>query len=172
MNRKTFPDFGKELQRPFDVHENCYDCAGFYDGCTAWPAAQDFTCGKFNRLPDVMPGTCGQRFPATSRKLAGSPYQDRDTQDKPAQAKRHPARSLSPHVPYPVSIPGPDGERRCGCGAILPKRKRCCAECRAKRKRQATESFKGRLVAVVAGSGVARKALPVASIGPGASENR
>jgi len=27
------PEFGKELKRGFEVHENCYDCADFYDGC-------------------------------------------------------------------------------------------------------------------------------------------
>jgi hypothetical protein len=33
-----FPDFGKELQGPFEVHENCYDCAALYDGCQGWRA--------------------------------------------------------------------------------------------------------------------------------------
>jgi hypothetical protein len=33
MQTRTFPDFGKELRRPFAVAEQCYDCAGFYDGC-------------------------------------------------------------------------------------------------------------------------------------------
>jgi hypothetical protein len=28
MNR--FPDFGKDLERGFEAHENCYDCATFY----------------------------------------------------------------------------------------------------------------------------------------------
>ena len=68
MNFERFPDFGKELRRPFEVHAACYDCADFYDGCEAWPASKRFTCGEYNRLPDVMPGMCGQRFPETRRR--------------------------------------------------------------------------------------------------------
>lgn len=33
MRTNKLPDFGKELRRPFEVHENCYDCVEFYDGC-------------------------------------------------------------------------------------------------------------------------------------------
>lgn len=66
---QRFPDFGKELKRPFPVHESCYDCAEFYDGCNAWPESKAFTCGKYNRLPDVMPGTCGQEFPETAKAI-------------------------------------------------------------------------------------------------------
>jgi hypothetical protein len=68
MNR--FPDFGKELQRGFEVHENCYDCAEFYGpghgvvGCNAWPAAKVFACADYLRLPDVgVNGQTGQEFP-------------------------------------------------------------------------------------------------------------
>ena len=64
----------------FEVHENCCDCAGFYDGCRAWPDSRPFDCHSFNRLPDVMPGTCGQRFPATSRKLACGMAKERQTE--------------------------------------------------------------------------------------------
>lgn len=53
---QRFFDFGKELRRPFEVHENCYDCAEFYDGCSAWPADRAFTCATYCRLPDIMPG--------------------------------------------------------------------------------------------------------------------
>jgi hypothetical protein len=61
-----FPDFGKELRRPFAVHENCYDCADFYDGCTGWRASREFDCHRYYRLPDVLPGTSGQTFPPPS----------------------------------------------------------------------------------------------------------
>jgi len=60
---RTFPDFGRELQRPFEVHEDCYDCAEFYYDCKGWRGSMDFACRDFNRLPDVLPGTCGQIFP-------------------------------------------------------------------------------------------------------------
>lgn len=60
---QRFPDLGKELRRPFSVHEHCYDCAAFYDGCEAWPAAKEFGCGHYQRLPDVMSGAFGQEFP-------------------------------------------------------------------------------------------------------------
>lgn len=63
MKFKGFPDFGKELRRPFEVRASCYTCADFYDGCEAWLAGKPLACGWYNRLPDVMPGTCGQRFP-------------------------------------------------------------------------------------------------------------
>ena len=59
---QRFPDFGKELRRPFAVHELCYDCAAFYDACPSWPAAKKFACRHFQPLPDVMPGTDGRRF--------------------------------------------------------------------------------------------------------------
>ena len=89
MRLARFPDFGRELRRPFAVHENCYDCAGFYDGCTAWPAARDFACRKYNPLPDVMPGTCGQRLPDTSHKLASAPIGGR-----PRRPARNQSRAL------------------------------------------------------------------------------
>lgn len=80
---QRFPDFGKELRRPFEVHEICYDCAEFYGpghgerGCDAWPANKPmFTpdhkhlmCLDFLRLPDVMPGEpTGQIFPPSRMK--------------------------------------------------------------------------------------------------------
>ena len=54
MPFKTFPEFGKELRRAFEVHENCYDCTEFYYGCEGWRASRVFACGNFNRLPDVI----------------------------------------------------------------------------------------------------------------------
>lgn len=64
---RTFPNFGKELKRPFTVHETCYDCAEFYDGCGAWPTEKTFACATYNRLPDVLPGSCGQIFPESAK---------------------------------------------------------------------------------------------------------
>ena len=66
---KRLTDLGKELDRPFEVAEECYDCNGFHNGCVAWPADRKFACHVYNPLPDVMPGEHGQRFPATFRKL-------------------------------------------------------------------------------------------------------
>ena len=56
MNTK-FPDFDKDIRRPFAVHEYCYDCAEFYHGCNAWPGSKSFDCADYYALPDVMPGT-------------------------------------------------------------------------------------------------------------------
>jgi hypothetical protein len=182
MGFNRFPDFGKELHRPFEVHENCYDCAGFYDGCPAWPANNDFACRKYHPLPDVPAGTWGQRFPATSRKLAAAPVGTKpegqpdqtptlpmSTPAKPrgevvSRAERPTRRVCSPS---PVARSGLDGERLCECGAVLPKRKRCCDECRARRLREAAERFKQRLGAVDASSGVLRNAHSLRSVAAG-----
>lgn len=51
-----------------EVHASCQDCADFFDGCEAWPAGKPFACTRYSRLPDVMPGTCGQRFPETRHR--------------------------------------------------------------------------------------------------------
>ncbi len=63
MNTKSLPGFDEKLSRPFPVHEYCYDCAESYHGCSAWPEKRPFDCADYYRLPDVMPGTCGQVFP-------------------------------------------------------------------------------------------------------------
>jgi len=94
MDRRL-TDFGKELDRPLEVHENCADCGGYYDGCPAWPAARDFACRIVTRLPDVMPGTCGQRFPVTSRKLPDD-YWTRAGAHKPDDGKDR-DNERSPH---------------------------------------------------------------------------
>jgi len=159
MNR--FPDFGQELRRPFEVHENCYDCAGFYDGCRAWPAAKAFACRIVQLLPDVPAGTCGQRFPATSRKLASVPAgSELEGQPGPVEhqtVKSEPSPTPEPEGdapapvestprirpahppeqtrrPSPTANRGPNGERLCQCGGLLPKRKRCCHTCRRERR--------------------------------------
>ncbi len=51
MQTRIFRDFGKELQQPFVVAEQCYGCAEFYDGCKAWPQSKAFACGRVNRRP-------------------------------------------------------------------------------------------------------------------------
>ncbi len=91
MKLNRFPDFGKEVRRPFEVHENCSDCAGFYDGCQGWPDSRPFDCHSVTRLPDVPAGTCGQRFPATVRKLAAIPE---DSEGRPGPDRtREPERA-------------------------------------------------------------------------------
>ena len=65
-----FPDFGKEMHRPFNVDERCYDCAEFYGpghgqpGCNAMPANPNARCLDYLRLPDVgVDGQTGQEIP-------------------------------------------------------------------------------------------------------------
>ncbi|MEN6336815.1 MAG: hypothetical protein ABFE01_21370, partial [Phycisphaerales bacterium] len=70
MRFSRFPDFGKELRRPFEVCEHCYDCVEFYGpghgevGCHAWPADRPFRCADYFPLPPVgIDGSTGQNFP-------------------------------------------------------------------------------------------------------------
>jgi len=135
---KRLTDFGKELDRPFEVHENCYDCAGFHDGCVGWPADKKFACRVYNPLPDVQPGTCGQKFPATARKLPDD-YWTRpgahkaDDGEKAKPAKRQPAPA-KPHRESPIALRTLDGQRMCACGAVIAKGRRCCERCKAERR--------------------------------------
>jgi len=165
MPFNTFPELGKELKRLFDVHENCYDCAGFYDGCRAWPASKDFACGKYNPLPDVPAGTCGQRFPATSRTLGAAPTDGKlerppETRSAPSIATRQLPRCQPKQArrQSPIATRALSGERLCECGATLPERKRCCDACRVSRRRETMRrrrsGEKRPSVAVDAGSGV------------------
>jgi len=170
---KTFPEFGKELRRPFEVHENCYDCARFYDGCEGWRASRDFECRGCNRLPDVLPGTCGQRFPATTRKLAAMPV-DMEPEGQPgadqmptlpmsapaqAQGEVAPRNGRTERPPErtrtqsPATSYGLDDERLCECGAALQRRKRCCETCRQERRKE-TMRRRRRSTAVDVGSGL------------------
>ncbi len=146
---QRFPDFGKELRRPFEVHEICYDCAEFYGpghgerGCDAWPAnrpiktpdGKHLLCLDFNRLPDVMPGEpTGQVFPPSRMNGRKTP---RERTSKPTIT---PA-ALKVSVPT-VAIREIDPKRQCACGRHLPKRRRYCDDCRERRKREATARFK------------------------------
>ena len=150
MNR--FPYFGKELRRPFEVHENCYDCASFYDGCKGWRASRDFECWDFNRLPDVMPGTCGQTFPP-SRRRARPELEPEPIEPEPAESRRPtapepdtasiPAIEACPGDPPTSrsSEPRQSGVRTCGCGADLPKGKRLCPTCRTEARRRTKRRY-------------------------------
>jgi len=150
------PEFGKELKRPFEVHENCYDCGEFYDACEGWRASKDFTCRDFNRLPDVgINGKLGQEFPPSRRRAPAEPKpveQDPPESSRPTVPEPDPASSPAIEVPRedspaeqspkqarqqsPAANPGPCGQRLCGCGVLLRKRERCCATCRAERRKQ------------------------------------
>ena len=151
MNTVRFPNFGRELQRPFDVAEPCYDCAEFYEGCNAWPASTwptsgPIPCADFNRLPDVLPGTCGQVFPPSrmgGRKEPRAVGSERPPEPAPAPetTARDGARTRRPS---PAATPGPDGERLCDCGTPLPKRRRCCNECRSQRREKTLSSRRSR----------------------------
>jgi len=51
-----FSDFGKEVRRSFDVHEFCYDCIRFVEGCKGWPARCTFACKKQKRYKRIRAG--------------------------------------------------------------------------------------------------------------------
>lgn len=126
---KRFPDFGKELRRPFAVHANCYDCAAFYEGCQGWRAAREFGCSHYQQLPDVMPGTCGQPWPENVF-VPTNPNTDREsTKQRPAPTK--------PKDPDKKA----NGARHCDCGEPMTKGKRCCDVCRAKRRRKTMRQY-------------------------------
>ena len=154
MRRATFQrfsNFGAELRRPFEVHEICYDCAEFYGpghgepGCDAWPAKKPMStadrkhlrCLDFNRLPDVMPGPpTGQAFPPSLMRGRRTP---RERKDEPAA----PRPKKPDRVPKPVPTTRL-GKRQCGCGRLLPPRRRFCDNCREARKREAKLRFEQR----------------------------
>jgi len=165
---KAFPDFGKELRRPFEVRAICYDCAEFYGPGDAWPANKPmFTADKkhlrcldFLPLPDVMPGTHGQVFPPSRMKGRKTPRerQDNGTPPRPAQKAQTPKRAAQQIDP----------KRRCACGSHLPVRRRYCDACRERRRREARDRFEqkhpGRLHRV---SGVPQNAPQGLSDAPG-----
>ncbi len=181
------PDFGRELRRPFNVDERCYDCAELYHGCNARPENPSSRCADYFPLPTVgVNGQTGQEIPPSRmggrkdprvRSATGgptpapahtaSPPAHRRTPAKPEPTpepvEQDPADSRQPaapgpdsetppaidtppsdrpaaqptrktHQPYPVALRGLAGERSCGCGAVLPKRKRCCERCRLQRR--------------------------------------
>jgi hypothetical protein len=148
----TIRKFGKELQPAFEVHENCYNCADFYAGCTGWQVSRDFDCRRYCRLPDVLPGTSGQRFPASHRK-APVDRALRSSERQAAESSRPPAREPDVETPPLVDVPPkntpisqpdkpvkPPG-RICGCGVPLPKGKRLCDGCRVEARRQTKRQY-------------------------------
>jgi len=132
MSAGRFHDFGRELKRPCILHDNCYDCAMFYDDCNGWRASRDFACQDCHRLPDVgIDGRTGQEFPPSRQHaLAGS---------------------------LPTIRPGQAGEpraRTCDCGTPLAKGKRLCSSCRTENRRRTLRQYmqtyrKRRCLAVV-----------------------
>ena len=163
-----FPDFGKEMHRPFNVDERCYDCAEFYGpghgqpGCNAMPANPNARCLDYLRLPDVgVDGQTGQEIPPSrmgGRKEPRITLSAKTINDPPAdpaanKAKARTIASINPQPerqPSPAGNPGPDGDRRCSCGAILRKRQRCCANCRAKRRKDSKLRYRNREQSAVA----------------------
>jgi hypothetical protein len=133
---KTFPDFGKELRRPFEVDARCYDCAEFYHGCNARPENPDARCGDRLRLPDVMPGTCGQTLPP-SRMQGRTEPRIRLAAAAPVQVEVQPK---NPPASRLASSAQPQA-RLCGCGAILPKGRRLCDQCQTQNRRQTKRDY-------------------------------
>jgi hypothetical protein len=137
VNSNTFPDFGKELQRPFAVAEQCYDCAELYDGCRAWPESKPFQCADYNRLPDVMPDDCGQVFPAARMQGRKEPRLRQET----VAHNRGECRAPSPMPGGKQLARSRGGPRLCECGAVLFKGRRFCDSCRAQRRRQTMREY-------------------------------
>jgi hypothetical protein len=129
---RTFPDFGGELKRPFGVDQRCFDCAELYHGCHATPENPDSRCADYLRLPDVMPGTCGQVFPP-SRMQGRTEPRIRLGAGVPVQVDVQPT---NPPAGRPAS-----SARLCGCGAILPKGRRLCDTCRTQSRRQTRRDY-------------------------------
>jgi hypothetical protein len=163
MPFNTFPKFGEQLKRLFELRENCYDCAEFYDGCGGWRASRDFACEGFNRLPDVIAGTYGQRFPQ-SRKSERAEYPPVGIYMAPGKRYCESSSAVGgntnaettnlPHEIRRAKV------RTCGCGAALPKGKRLCDQCRTENRRQTKREYmrtymeQQRSAAVDAGSDV------------------
>ena len=138
------PELGKELKRPFQVHENCYDCVEFYDGCMGWRASREFTCEVFNRLPDIVPGTYGQVFPPSRRSGL---TRDQRPERNIAPGRNHPElSSAAGEFAYAEGASFSPKARKakvraCQCGAILPKGKRLCDLCRIQNRRQTKREY-------------------------------
>lgn len=175
MQLRTYPDSGKELQRPFAVHENCYDCVGFYGGCGAWPEPRSFHCRSYCALPDVSAGTWGQEFPATTRAFSTVPASGKGENQSGAMltlatGRLGHRRQTRPRRRSPAACYGLNGERLCECGASLRKRQRCCDVCRLRRREDTLRhrnSQEWASVVVDAGSGV-----PFAGLGQRSTRTR
>jgi len=143
---QRFPDFGRELRRPFEVHGICYDCAEFYGsghgerGCDGWPETKPmFTadrgqlcCPDFNRLPDVAPGKpTGQVFPPSRMNGRKTPRQGAaetsECGDR-TESKTRPAGK-------PAKL------RLCACGEPLAAGRQLCNGCRQEHRRQTRRRY-------------------------------
>jgi hypothetical protein len=166
MQAQAQHDFGAEVRRSFEVHDNCFGCAAFYEGCAAWPKSRAFACADYYPLPTVgMNGQTGQQWPASrmgSRKqprtrtgpaTTGAQSGHAVTSARQPTAKREHAMnqgqpqsngSNSARRQSPMGNHGPNGERLCGCGATLKKRQRCCEDCRLRRRQEAVRRWKNR----------------------------
>jgi hypothetical protein len=128
------------------MHENCADCVEYYHTCRTWPENRPFACADFYRLPDVLPGTTGQRVPSSRmggrteprvrRESTAEDDQEPAHASTPAPARKRPKPKDSNRIPSPAATPGQEGERLCTCGATLPKRRRCCDNCRQTRREE------------------------------------
>jgi len=49
-------DFGKEVRRPYEVSDICYDCKKFVNGCKGWAAKREFTCSKIQLCKQIEAG--------------------------------------------------------------------------------------------------------------------
>ena len=143
MNRSS--DFSRELQRSFEVHENCYGCVEFYYGCNAWPESRTFACADYYPLPPVgVNGKTGQEIPPSRMNGRTEPGAHRDPAVPreldaalSATARRSSRRTAErSRRPSPVSVRGPAGEHLCQCGATIRKRQRCCGSCRLQRRQE------------------------------------
>lgn len=140
MTFKRFPDFGKEVKRPFAVAAPCYDCAAFYQGCKAWRASKEFECSHYQQLPDVKPETRGQKFPEKVIVPADPEKRAAPKASEPQRTKRRPRTTAKARTTAACPI---DPKRRCACGRNLPKRRRYCDACREARKRETMTRFNG-----------------------------
>ncbi len=129
------------------VHEDCTECVEFYHGCNAQPEGKPpgfyrAHCADYYRLPDVQPGTYKQPpFPLSRmgarkepRARAGSAAERAKPEPRQPATPRCPPKQ--PRRPSPAANYGLGGERLCECGVKLPKRKRCCDNCRLRRREQ------------------------------------
>jgi hypothetical protein len=101
--------------------------------------------------PTAKPEASEQDPPESSLPTAPGPDPARPTVN--GAPPRDPPADQTPRrtrQPSPAGNPGPDGKRLCGCGAILPKRQRCCATCRTERRRDSKRRYRNREQPVLA----------------------
>ncbi len=141
----AFPDFGKEIERPFTLDERCLDCVELYAGCNARPENPASRCADYFPLPDVgVNGKTGQEIPASrmgDRKQPRVRFKAKRSDSTPVTLDEPHTRKGSrppkqPRQLSPAAHPGPNGERLCTCGAVLRKRERCCGACRLQRRKE------------------------------------